>query len=78
MPTLNTGEYVPDGHPEADQEDRLRKVQVATMFSLRTREDRADYLRTVRRRDGDLAADRLRDAYKAEWDRREAARKASA
>ena len=82
MPTLNTGEAIPDNdfhHPlwgQWLQEKGVRRRHVETMFSLPGREERKAYVASVRKAEGHIPAELLKQAFIAEHEEREKAAKA--
>lgn len=73
--TLIDGREVDSSSEEWRLECLARDRHVANMRRI-ARELRQDYLSNVCRREGDEAERRLRDAFKADWERRKAERQA--
>lgn len=67
----STGEIVSTSDPQWRDECLTRQRHVWSMRSL-DRLGRHDYVLSVRRKEGDLAADRLVQAYGDDWARRKA------
>lgn len=70
--TLATGEVVDSADPAWRDECLTRHRHVQSMRSLGL-EGRRDYLARVKAAEGEIAAQRLREAFAKDWDERKAA-----
>jgi len=74
--TLANGEAVFNTDPQWAEECRQRHAHVLQLRGIRDSAQRRQYVEQVRRAEGDLSAERLKEAYSKDWQERKDAAEA--